>query len=113
MARLATAAMAKEPYPPTSSPLLPPPKPQVTPFWRFFWHDQQKDKPPSGLGGGNIRVLEFQQRLPECEDSSPHHEGNNPEADVSKGAMKVLAGEEEEQEEHREQKRVLNPRKRQ
>lgn len=55
-----------------------------------------------------MRVLEFQRRLPECEESSPHREGNNPEADVGKAAMKVLAGE-EEQEERREQKQVLSP----
>lgn len=82
-----------------------PAKPQVTPFWRFFWHDQQKGKPP--FRGEIIRVLEFHRRLPEYEDSSPHHEGNTPKADMSKGGMKVLVGE-EEQEEHREQKRVLN-----
>lgn len=108
VARLATAAMAKEPYPPTSSSLLPPTKATSHTILEILlaWPAKRQ----TSFQGGNIRGLEFQRRLPECEDWSPHHEGNNPEADVSKGAMKVLAGE-EEQEEHREQKQVLSPRR--
>lgn len=106
IARLAPTATVKEPYPPTSSSFLPPTQARSHTILEALL--ARPTKRQTSLQGGNIRVLEFQRRLPEYEESSSHREGNNPEADVSKSAKKVLAGE-EEQEEHREQKQVLSP----